>query len=72
MKKTKGGLFALGHSEWKIDQINTLFYVFSCGSAAQRGPWPPHSRSFYITRNDAPQSVGLLWTCDQPVAESST
>jgi hypothetical protein len=25
-----------------------------------------------ITHNDAPQSVGLLWTSDQPVAETST
>ena len=27
---------------------------------------------FYITHNDAPQSVGLLWTGDQFVAETST
>ena len=27
---------------------------------------------FYITHNDAPQSVGLLWTSDQLVAETST
>jgi hypothetical protein len=26
----------------------------------------------YITHNEAPQSVGLLWTSDQPVAETST
>ena len=25
-----------------------------------------------ITHNDAPQSVGLIWTSDQPVAETST
>jgi len=36
------------------------------------GPGPPHSRGFYITHNDAPQSVGLLWTSDQPGAETST
>jgi hypothetical protein len=34
--------------------------------------WPPHSRGFLITHNDAPQSVGVLWTSDQPVAETST
>jgi hypothetical protein len=28
--------------------------------------------SFEITHKDAPQSVGLLWTSDQPVAETST
>ena len=27
---------------------------------------------FEITHNDTPQSVGLLWTSDQPVAETST
>jgi hypothetical protein len=32
---------------------------------------PPHSRGSEITHNDAPQSVGLLWTSDQPVAETS-
>jgi len=31
-----------------------------------------HSRGFYITQNDAVHSVGLLWTSDQPVAETST
>ena len=44
---------------------------FFCGAAAQRGPWPPHSWGFYITHSDATQSVGLLWTRDQCVAESS-
>ena len=29
-------------------------------------------RFIEITPNDAPQSVGLLWTSDQPVAETST
>ena len=32
----------------------------------------PHSWGFYITHNDAPQSVGLLWTSGQLVAETST
>jgi hypothetical protein len=44
----------------------------SCGSAAQRGLRPPRSRGFVITHNDAPQSVGLLWTSDQFVTETST
>jgi len=30
------------------------------GAAAPRGTGPPHSRGYYITHNDAPQSVGLL------------
>jgi hypothetical protein len=40
-------------------------------SAAQRGLWPPRSRGFLITHNDAPQSIGLLWTSEQLVAETS-
>jgi hypothetical protein len=44
---------------------------FFSGSAAQRGLWP-RSRGFVITHNGAPQSVGLLWTSDQLVAETST
>jgi hypothetical protein len=51
--------------------IITIIIIFS-GSAAQRGLWPPHPRGFVITHNDAPQSVGLLWTSDQLVAETST
>jgi hypothetical protein len=48
------------------------WWVFFSGSAAQRGLWPPRSRGFLIRHNDAPQSVGLLWTSDQLVAETST
>ena len=33
---------------------------------------PPHFWGSLITHNDAPQSVGLLWTGDQLVAETST
>ena len=39
--------------------------LFSCGAAGQRGPCPPHSWGFCITRNDTPQSVGLIWASDQ-------
>jgi hypothetical protein len=45
---------------------------FFCGAAAERGPWPPHSWDFSNTCNDASQSVGLLCTSDQLVAETST
>ena len=34
--------------------------------------WSTHSCCFQITHNDAAQSVGLLWTSDQLVAETST
>jgi len=46
--------------------------IFFCGAETQRGSWPPHYWEFQITHNDAPQSVGLLWTSDQLVAETST
>ena len=49
-----------------------LSFFFCCGAATQRGSWPPHSWCFYITHNDAPQSVGHLWTSDQLVTETST
>jgi hypothetical protein len=48
-----------------------LLFIFSA-SAVQHGLWPPRSRGFVITQNNAPQSVGLLWTSDQLVAETST
>jgi hypothetical protein len=49
-----------------------LLIIIYSGSAAQRGLWPPHSRGFLITHNDAQQSVGPLWTSDQLIAETST
>ena len=45
---------------------------YSFGATAPSGPGLPHSRSFSITHNDLPQTVGLLWTSDQLVAETST
>ena len=51
---------------------NRTTNFFFCDAATQRGSWPPHSWGFWITHNDAPQSVGLLWTSDQLVAETST
>ena len=56
---------------YKRNSMILLMFVF-CGAAAQRGPWPPHFWGFLITQNDASQSVGLLWTSDQLVAETST
>jgi len=44
-------------------------FVFS--ATAPSGPRPPHPQGLYITHNDAPQWVGLLWTSDQLVAETS-
>jgi hypothetical protein len=49
-----------------------LLFIIFCGSAAQSGLWPPHSRGFLITPKDATLSVGLLRTSNQLVAETST
>jgi hypothetical protein len=48
-----------------------IIIIFS-GIVVKHGLWPPRSRGFLITHNDALQSVGLLWTSDQSVAETST
>jgi hypothetical protein len=32
---------------------------------------PPHPGGSEVTHKDAPQAVGLLWTSDQPVAQTS-
>jgi hypothetical protein len=53
-------------------QAYLSFFLFSFGATTPSAPWPPHSRGFYITHNNAPQLVWLLWTSDQLVAENST
>jgi hypothetical protein len=62
--------FLCSGRECKI--LRTEIIIIFSGSAAQRGLWPPRSRGFLITHNDAPQSVRILWTSDQLVAETST
>ena len=44
---------------------------FSSAATAQRRPRTPHHCGSYITHNDTPQSVGLFWTSDRPVADSN-
>jgi hypothetical protein len=51
-----------------VNRIIDFFFDMTAPSE----PWPPHSRGFYITHNDAPQSVGLFQTSDQLVAETSS
>ena len=50
-----------------------LYYTvfFFSGAAAQRRSIPPYSWGFSITHNDATHLVGLLWTSDKPLAETS-
>ena len=45
------------------------FFLWRCGPTRSVAS---HSWIFYITHNDPSQSVGLLWTSDQLVAETST
>ena len=52
--------------------LEVCLFVFGATAPPPSGPGSPHSRGFYITHNDAPQSVRLLWTSDQLVAETST
>ena len=52
--------------------LSFLIYVLSVSTLL-----PTHCRYgqlllHLVTHNDAPQSVGLLWTSDRPVAETST
>jgi hypothetical protein len=51
--------------------IIIIIIIIISGSTAQRRLWPPHSRGLLITHNGTPQSTGLLWMSDQPIAETS-
>ena len=53
---------------WASQTVWTIFL----GATAPSGQEAPLSRCFYITHDDAPQSVALLWTSDQLAAETST
>jgi hypothetical protein len=59
-----------------LDKFILLIFgkeLFVCfGATARNGTGPPQSRCFYIILDDAPQLVGLLWTSDQCVTETST
>jgi hypothetical protein len=66
---------------WFLTMFTNVYYyyyyfiiiiIICSGTAAHRGLWPPHPRGLFITHNDVPQSVGLLWTSDQLVAETFT
>jgi len=50
-----------------VEVYKVMFFRFLAWQPPPSGPGPSHSRRFYITHNDVPQSVGLLWTIDQLV-----
>ena len=52
--------------------VLTLQPIVVVFSQPGSGLYSPRFRGFVITHNDAPQSVGLPWTSDQSVAETST
>jgi hypothetical protein len=53
-----------------IFQVNTRFFCLALQPSSSYGLLG--HEVFVITHNDAPQSVGLVWTSDQLVAETST
>ena len=48
------------------------WYISYLSSVAVNWCLALHRCGFCITYSDTPQSIGLLWTSDQPVAETST
>ena len=68
-KQYVGFLIYLRRYVWNI-----ITHLSVCFFGAIAPSWPEHplSLGFYITHNDTLQSVGHLWTSDQPVAETST
>jgi hypothetical protein len=64
----------LQYKKYRTVGVKLFLYLFffPCGTAAQRGLWPPHSRGFRDHTHVAPQSVGLLWASDQFAADTST
>ena len=55
-----------------ISSYHNPSFLFLLAHQPSSGPGLPHSLGFYITHNDTQQSVGLLWTSDYLVAETST
>jgi ABC-type xylose transport system permease subunit len=53
-----------------VKPLSKTFFMWRCGPT--RAMASSFTRFFEITHRDTPQSVGLLWTSDQSVAETST
>ena len=61
--------------QWPFSNFNWSVNVFQLLLSGIYNAYefePPNSGGSEITHKDAPQSVGFLWTSDQPVAETST
>jgi hypothetical protein len=65
----------IGYRHQRMRNLSNTVYnivvISFSASPAQHGLLPPRPRGFLITR-DAPQSIELLWTSDQLIAETST
>ena len=53
-------------------RTSALPYIFSMARQPLVGQGLPHFRGLTISLTDTPHSVGLLWTSDRPVADTST
>jgi hypothetical protein len=58
--------------DFNFNNNSFYYFIIFSGSAAQHRLWPAGPGGFVITHNDVPQSVELLWTSEQFVAETST
>ena len=55
-----------------LNNNNKEHYFFLVVLRPDSGSWPPLRWLRYYILLDTRQSVGLLWTSDQPVADTST
>ena len=66
LQRTRSHNTFAGKGMWQLQAERSLLLWLDSPS----GPRLPHCRGFEIT--DTPESVGLLWTSDRPVAETAT
>jgi len=59
------------HYNLVTDILGEFFFFFHLARHPPSGPGLPHSRVFWTTHDNTPQLVGLHWTNDQLVAETS-
>ena len=61
------------NDEMRNMSISTIVWIsFYHGATTSSVPRPVYYRGVMITHNDVPQSVGIVWTSDQPDAETFT
>ena len=65
-------VYYIFHSTEYVYMYINIFFFFAVALRPNAGHGVLILEVFWITHNDAPQSVGLLWTSDELVAETST